>query len=517
MRWDPSTLLHELAHPIAQRGPTRPPELIRAGNAAIESVSIDSRNLPVAALFVPIVARRNGHEFAAGAVSAGAVAVLIGRGHEGFIPSIPNDPRVSLILVDDTTEALQRLAAAQSEPRHPRICITGSNGKTTTRSLLGAILGRKFARLQQTRGNLNNHLGVPLTLLSGPENPDARLLEFGMSALGENDRLAAIFNPNIAIISSIALEHLEQMGSLANIAAAEAEPLAHLPEDALAVIPYGEALLEAEVDRVQKTKGLRVQRVGFEREAPVRVELLGIDHQSRGVIHFPDQRSQAITLDIVGRHNLLNAAYAMVVGREVGLDLEEMATALREVQSVGDRGRRIPWRQHFLIADCYNANPGSMEASLHSLALMGASGEGSPSQIQPQAQPPAQLEVQPQAQPPAQPEDPAPSASRARKIAVLGDMLELGSQTEALHRELGTLAAQVGIDALFGYGESMRDALQQAASLALPAQALEPDPKLAAMMLREYLEQDPSPAFVLFKASRGVYLERVLEALVEMA
>lgn len=472
MRWTPQELLCELAHPFQGQPPRMAPTLLRAGRDLIRGVSIDSRQISAGALFIPLIAARDGHDFLPAAAQAGAGAALVDREHEGCAAGLPE--ALTLIAVDDTQEALTRLACAQKDPSHPRICISGSNGKTTTRALLGSVLRCRYQRLQETSGNLNNHLGVPLTLLGGPEKPDARLLEFGMSALGENRHLSQIFGPSIAIITSIALEHLESMGSLENIAQAEAEPAHDLREGGLLLLPFGEPLLETCIAQVAEARALQLLRVGFSEQADIRVQVDAVDRRTRGQIQLPGRAPLSLSLPIIGAHNLLNAAYALGVGQHLGIDLEAMKNALENTASVGDRGKIVNWGPHRLIADCYNANPGSMHAALASLAHMK---KGSP------------------------------------RIAVLGDMFELGPRSADLHRDVMDFAARQEIAHLFAIGSESCRALEALPPRPLELHGFDKANSQAVETLAEVLGTYPQGATVLFKASRGMRLEAMIQAL----
>jgi UDP-N-acetylmuramoyl-tripeptide--D-alanyl-D-alanine ligase len=206
--------------------------VVRRSDRPIAGAFIDSRTPIPGGVFVPVVAARDGHDFIADAVAGGAAAVLVMPGR-----AVPGGD-CTVIEVDDTLVALGALArAARDEWTGPVVAISGSNGKTTTRAMIEAVLRTRFARVLATRGNFNNHLGVPLTLLGEPHEVDAAVLELGMSAPGENDHLAGIVRPDVAVITSVAIEHLEFMGSLEAIAAAEAEPVRHVRAGGVVVRP----------------------------------------------------------------------------------------------------------------------------------------------------------------------------------------------------------------------------------------------------------------------------------------
>jgi UDP-N-acetylmuramoyl-tripeptide--D-alanyl-D-alanine ligase len=437
--------------------------LLRAGSREIVAVFIDSRAPVKDALFVPIVAARDGHAFVADAIAGGASAVLIARGREA-----PTGD-VTVIEVDDTLLALQRLGAARRAlVQGPVVAVSGSNGKTTTRAMIAAVLGTAHPQLLCTRGNLNNHLGVPLTLLGEPADPTAMVIELGMSAPGENDLLARIVSPTAAVITSVALEHLEFMKTIEAIAAAEAEPIAHVRDGGIVVVPSDEPLLRPHLpagDRV------RVWRVGPDRDADVRLVEVSQGITTRARLSTAVHGEFAIELQLFGLHNARNAAAAIAVGTSLGLPLQDMTDALARVEPVGDRGRTIAWGEHVVVADCYNANPGSVAAALRSLAALG---------------------------------------DGRRRVAVLGDMLELGPDELALHAAVGEAVADAHVDALVAFGPRSREAARAAASRGVEVLETE-DVDAAAAWIRARVG---APTAVLVKGSRGMKLERVVEALV---
>lgn len=460
MRWSPESLAN------AARG-----RLIRAGSRPIATAFIDSRRPRVDGLFVPIappIATRDGHDFIAAARDAGASATLLAQGRP-----VPEGD-LTVVEVEDTFAALNDLArAARSQISGPVVAITGSNGKTTTRAFVAAALATGFDRVACTRGNFNNHLGLPLTLLDAPEDPGAAVLELGMSAPGENDHLAAIAEPNVHVITSIALEHLEFMGSLEAIAAAEAEPIAHLrggPCAPLLVLPGDEPAL---APHVPGGDGVEVVRFGGP-GSDVEILAVEVGERTRATIAVGGRRF-SVALRTFGAHNARNAAAALAVGHHLGLDLEAVVDALDSVEPVGDRGRLGEWGGHLVISDCYNANPGSMMAAIDSLALLRGERPG-------------------------------------RLIAVLGDMLELGPDSSQLHAEIGRYLAARGIDAVLGVGPLARVIVDAAAEGGVVGQVCGVDAvEDAAAWVREWLGDDPGA--VLFKASRGIALERVVERL----
>ena len=470
MRWTPESLA------AAAGG-----RLLQAGDAAIAGAFIDSRAPRPGGLFVPIVAARDGHDFIESAARGGAAATLLGVGR-----SIPAGAEgLSVVEVEDTLVGLSSLARdARERIEGPVVAITGSNGKTTTRAYVRAVLATAYSPLTCTRGNLNNHLGVPLTLLDQPHEPAAAVLELGMSAAGENDHLASLVRPHVHVITSIGLEHLEFMGTLEAIAAAEAEPIAHLepvlggPGAAL-VVPVDEPSLAPHLP--PESAGVRVLRVG-PGEADVSIARVEVGAHTLVRLKLRDHEA-ALTLRLraFGAHNARTAASAIAVAMHLDLPLEPLAAALEAVEPVGDRGRVLELGPHLLIADCYNANPGSMVAALDSLAHLRSERAGP-------------------------------------LVAVLGDMLELGARERELHREVGEHAARLGVDALLAFGPLSKDIHVAAAAAGVETLHLEgrepEDVDRAVAWLRGHLASD-TPGAALFKASRGLRLERVVQALTE--
>ncbi len=418
---------------------------------------------------------RDGHDFVTNAIAGGASAVLIARGRT------PPEGEITIVEVDDTLVALARLAhAARTQIAGPVVAITGSNGKTTTRAFIAAALSSALDPVLCTRGNLNNHLGVPLTLLSEPHEPAAAVIELGMSAPGENDLLAQIVEPNVHVITSIALEHLEFMGSIEAIAAAEAEPIHRLRASAdgrrpALVIPSDEPLLVEHVRRADPS--VRVIRFGpLGSGAEVEVVEVEVGLLTRARLRVVGVGEFELQLRTFGAHNARNAAAALAVAVHLDLPLGPVVAALERVEPVGDRGRVSEFGPHLLIADCYNANPGSMEVALDSLARLRATRSGP-------------------------------------LLAVLGDMLELGPDELALHAQLGVRAAALGLDGLLGIGPRSRAAVEAARASGLAAEHLADDQIDAAKVWVRDRLAGREPGAVLFKASRGMRLERVLDRL----
>lgn len=469
MRWTPESLA------AAADG-----RLLQLGTRAIAAGFIDSRAPRRDALFVPIVAARDGHDFITAAAEAGASACLLAAGR-----SIPGGcEQLTVVEVEDTLAGLTALArAARSRIAGPVVAITGSNGKTTTRAFIEAALATGFDPVLCTRGNFNNHLGLPLTLIDEPHEPAAAVLELGMSAPGENDHLARVAAPNVHVITSIALEHLEFMGTLEAIAAAEAEPIAHLRASAdgrapALIVPSDEPSLAPHLPKPEQ--GVHTIAVGPDRGAEppdVAISEVEVGERTRVVLRLRSGDRLTIRLATFGAHNARNAGYAVATAMHLELPLAPLVEALEAVDPVGDRGRLRELGPHLLIADCYNANPGSMQAALASLAMLRTARPG-------------------------------------RLIAVLGDMLELGPTQAQLHFQIGARAAELGLDAVLGFGPCAAAIVEGARAGGITASHVDNDElglARAVAWVREQLDERPGAA--LFKASRGIRLERVVARL----
>jgi UDP-N-acetylmuramoyl-tripeptide--D-alanyl-D-alanine ligase len=457
VRWTPESL--------ASRSKGR---LLQSSRRGIAGAFIDSRAALEGGVFVPIVAARDGHDFIQEAVAGGAAAVLQQTGRP-----VPEGD-VTVVEVPDTLEALTALARdARTGVSGPVVAITGSNGKTTTRAMVTAALETGFDRVLSTRGNLNNHLGVPLTLLGEPHEPDAMVVELGMNAPGEVDHLASIVKPTVAVITTIALEHVEYLGSLEAIAEAEAEVVGHVHARGALVIPGDEPLLRGQIPPGYEPT---VLRFGPDVDDFVRIESVEVGERTVARLRPRGGQPLEISMRLFGAHNARNAAAAMAVGLQLGLSPAAMASALASVEPVGDRGRVIRRGQHLLLADCYNANPGSMDSALRSLAAL-RPGRG------------------------------------GKLVAVLGDMLELGPEERQHHEQLGVLVAELGLDLLLTAGALSEHAARAARDLGVEAEHFGDDVQGAVARVAASLREGKTT--VLVKGSRGMRLERVVDGLMQ--
>jgi UDP-N-acetylmuramoyl-tripeptide--D-alanyl-D-alanine ligase len=435
----------------------------------VTGVSTDTRTIAAGSLFVALRGDRfDAHAFLPAAARAGAAAAVV----SAEVAAPPGLPRLR---VADTLAALG--AVARHHRRRftlPVVGVTGSNGKTTTREMIAAILAERGPVLR-SEGNLNNEVGVPLTLLRLSAEHQAAVIEMGMSHPGEIARLAALAEPQVGVVTNAAAAHLEGLGSIDGVADAKAELYAGLPEGGIAVVNADDARMLARA----RASGRRLLTfaVGRQRRGDVAVlEVLAQDATGMRFLLGIGNRELEVTLPLVGAHNAQNAAAAACAAIALGCSDREIVRGLAGVKPVGRRLllSRLP-RGLLLVDDCYNANPLSMEAALQALADLAG-------------------------------------AERGRPLAALGDMLELGPGEAALHRQVGAAAAAVPVARLFGFGPRSREILAGAVAAGLAPERTfhTEDPAALAAAVRDAA----APGDVLLvKASRGMRLERLVEAL----
>ncbi|MDQ6604976.1 MAG: UDP-N-acetylmuramoyl-tripeptide--D-alanyl-D-alanine ligase [Actinomycetota bacterium] len=419
-----------------------------------ERASIDSRDTGPGALFVGLPgANADGGRFAAQALGAGAWGILATEEHaqaaKGSGPGV-------LLAAEDPLKALQRLATAWRRELNAQVIgVTGSTGKTSTKELLRAVI-EPHRRTVASRANFNTEIGLPLEILAAPAGTEVLVLEMGMRGAGQIAELAGIAEPDVGVIVSIGPVHLELLGSLEAIAATKAELIAALAPGATAVLPAGEPLLAP-----HHRADLRTLTFGEGGDVRMRV--------ARGERVEIDLAGEAITLEVsfAQAHLRRNLLAAVAAASAIGV----RASGRVDLEISAGRGARLQLGSGItLIDDCYNANPMSMRAALDELAAAPIGGEG------------------------------------ARRVAVLGDMLELGPDERRFHVEIGEHARAVGVDRLVTVGPlaaSIAEGFRQSCASHLTADAAE-----AAALVPGLLKPGD---VVLVKASRGVGLERVCD------
>jgi UDP-N-acetylmuramoyl-tripeptide--D-alanyl-D-alanine ligase len=437
--------------------------------AEMAGISTDTRSILPGSAFVALRGDRfDGHDFLPEAARAGAACAVVAADRAGAAP-----PGLPLLAVPDTLEALGGIARLHRRRfAIPIVGITGSNGKTTTREMIAAILATRGPVLK-TEGNLNNEVGVPLTLLRlGPEHT-AAVIEMGMSHRGEIARLTAMAEPQVGVVTNAFPAHLEGLGTVDAVADAKGELYQGLPPDGIVVANADDARM---LHRARKS-GRRVLTFAVGRESKADVTVLDVlSHGQDGITFLLGIGTKEIrvVLPLVGEHNAANAAAAAAAALALGCSDREIVRGLANVRPVGRRLRLEQLASGVLLVDdCYNANPASMKAALRTLRQL---------------------------------------AGKGRAVAALGDMLELGSAEEELHLELGRDAAAAGLAWLATLGARTRLSHEAALAAGLaPSSAFHTeDPQALAAFVRERLR--PGDA-LLVKGSRGMKLERLIEAL----
>jgi UDP-N-acetylmuramoyl-tripeptide--D-alanyl-D-alanine ligase len=430
------------------------------GEQITQGYSIDSRTVGPGELFFAVKGERlDGHDFVSAALERCAVAAVVRKDQRSRYPET-----FPILAVDDTLVALQTLATAVRKVwGKPLVGVTGSVGKTTTKEAIAHVLGTKF-RVLKSEGNFNNHFGLPLMLLKLEPEHDVAVIEMGMSHAGEIRALAKIAQPEIGVVTNVAPVHLEFFDSLAGIARAKYELIESLPSS-------GAAVLNADDEYVSQFgrdfKG-QIIRYGMSPTADVRAENI----QSRGVqgsqfdILAAGMRETA-RLPLVGEHNILNALAAVSVGLARGMKLQETVAALATLSPADKRGQVLQLGNITVVNDCYNSNPQALKAMVEALAGMKAT----------------------------------------RRIVVAGEMLELGSAGEEMHRAAGQEIAGRRIDVLVGVRGQAQAMVDSARAAGMHALFTATPEEAAEWLARETRDGD----VVLLKASRGVKLEKALE------
>ncbi len=432
-------------------------ELYNPCSDILTNVVIDHRKTTKGCLFVAIKGERfDGHDFAEAAYQAGAAAVMAQKPYVG----------VPTIIVEDTRMALLELASYYRGRFDGMVVgVTGSVGKTTSKEMIYQVLSAKKKTLK-TEGNLNNAIGLPLTIFNLDKSYDAAVIEMGMSARGEISALSQTAVPNVGVITNIGVSHMETLGSRENILKAKLEILDGMPSDAPLILSADNDLL-SQVSLPQR----KVIFCGIDNpKADYRAENIKISDDSTSFVIFDNGVKTKAVIPSVGRHNVLNALFAFAVGRLAGMERGEIVNALLNYRPAGMRQRVIKTEDYTIIADCYNASPDSMRAALSVLNEL---------------------------------ED-----VKGRKIAVLADMLELGEISKNEHRKIGLYAGTMRIDALFCCGDLSKSLYEGAAGLANRYHFS--DKEELSCALRDYLQPGD---VILFKGSRSMALESVITEL----
>ncbi|QOX63558.1 UDP-N-acetylmuramoyl-tripeptide--D-alanyl-D-alanine ligase [Anoxybacterium hadale] len=432
-------------------------------------VSTDSRKVEAGELFFPLIGEQHdAHDFIPQALERGCRTIVLSRQ-----PEISSDKysNINLILVRDTTKALQDLSAYYlSQLSLIKIGVTGSTGKTSTKEMLYWIFSEKYKAFRNV-GNLNNHIGLPLTVLSLPEDTEAGIFEMGMSELGEIDLLSDIVRPNIGIITNIGISHIENLGSRENILKAKMEITNYFDEAGTLIVNEDSDFLS----RDMVSGNYRTVTTGETGRSDF--ILSNINDYGEDGIEFTIEFKEAVQsfrLKVPGRHNAYNGALAVAAGVLCGITMKEAAAGLLKLE-ITDKRLNIKGKNGMkIIDDTYNASPDSMKAAIDVLTV----------------------------------------TKGFRKIAILADMFELGENAAEFHRQVGRYAADHSVDLLFAVGS-------QAKYIAAGAKEILGADKIHYYETKELLMDDigsmiSSGDVILLKGSRGMAMDQVVKKIMEM-
>jgi UDP-N-acetylmuramoyl-tripeptide--D-alanyl-D-alanine ligase len=444
LEWD------DTARVIGARGAARAPE------RRISGWSIDSRTLAAGDLFIALRGpQHDGHDYVRLALENGAAGAVVEQASDA----------ANLLVVDDTLTALQKLAAwARCRWGGRVVGVTGSAGKTTTKEVIAHLLAVAMP-VGKSAGNLNNHVGVPLSILRLPDSCRVAVVEMGMNHAGEIRALARIARPDVGVVTNVGYAHVEAFGSIEAVAGAKRELIEELPPD-------GVAVLNADDERVSAFREIhrgRSLRFGLSESADVRAEAVELGTES---VRFR-LRGVEFESPLAGRHGLMNVLAGLAVAEVFEIRPERLREAVGTLEPGHMRGERIERNGMVIWNDSYNANPEAMRAMLDVLRRTPA----------------------------------------RRRLAVLGEMLELGSSAESLHRDIGSYVAAQGIDVLIAIRGAARFMVEEAmrAGLSDGAAYFFEDPASAGDFLKSFVREGDA---VLFKGSRGVKVEQALERLI---
>jgi UDP-N-acetylmuramoyl-tripeptide--D-alanyl-D-alanine ligase len=449
---------------------------LAAGEASahFENISIDSRNITQKDLFVAVKGKsHDGHLFIDDVLAKGVRGIVLDRKKFSQEFTRTNKDRIlndtCWFLVEDTIRALGDLAAFHRQRFSiPVVCITGSNGKTTTKEMTAQVLGQKFNTLK-TSGNLNNEFGVPLTIFQMSHSHEAAVIELGMNHPGEILRLSEICRPDIGVITNIASAHLEGLGSIENVMSAKGELIENIKSDG-AIVLNGDDTYSL---RLGSNASRRVTFFGQSIYADIRaIDISKKEAATVFTLELPNENI-SVTIKAPGQFMVLNALAAAAVGYLSGLGADEIKAGIEAFTPVKGRMEVKESRLGFhIIDDSYNANPGSMEAAIKALVSLKGGNKG---------------------------------------VLVAGDMLELGKDARRLHENIGQFAVQAGVDGFFLTGEYADDLKKGAQSQGMADQDITIGDKTE--LMKALVECIGPDDWVLVKGSRGARMEEIVRQL----
>jgi len=425
----------------------------------MHGVCIDSKNMKEGNLFVPIIRVKDGHEYVKEAMDNGAVASLWKKSYGTPPKGIP------IIFVDDTLFALQQLAQFYRRELNVKVIgITGSNGKTTAKDIIGGILSSTY-RVHKTKGNFNSQIGLPLTILEMKRDTEFLILEMGMSEKGQIRNLSRIAQPDVAIITMIGQSHLETLGSREEIAKAKFEIIDGLNDDGLFLYNGDEPLLSQNINML----GIESKSFGGKYTNDLFPTNVQLDEYG---VHFKLNNTK-IQYDVPlhGKHNILNAIVGIAVGQFYKVPIEKIQEALQQINITQMRFQFLTAKTGFtIINDAWNASPSSMKAAIETLQKLNA---------------------------------------YEKKIIVIGDMLELGKEAKTYHREIGKMLNEESIQYVFTYGALSEIVAEEARKNyhTEKVQSFDNKDEIAEEILKVITKKD----VVLLKGSRGMALEEIVQ------
>lgn len=453
-------------------------------NKEVSSVVMDSRKVTEGGVFIATVGERaDGHSFLKDVYAKGII-LAIGTKTPDEITSLYGEwteKDKGYLLVEDPVAAIQKIAKAYRDKLSiPVIGITGSVGKTSTKEFIAGVLSAKFNVLK-TSGNFNNQLGVPLTLLQIRKEHEVAVIEMGISKFGEMRKLSKMVQPDICVMTNIGDCHLENLGDRDGVLRAKSEMFEFMAEDGKVCVN----LADEKLATISEVKGRTPYTFGSSG-----ADVYATDVVSKGlwgsdaVLHFSDQNKETVkkvSIPLPGSHMVTNATAAALVGKLLGLSPEEIALGMQNVQAISGRNNLIRLNERTLIDDCYNANPASMKAGLELLSL-----------------------------------------ADNYRVAILGDMFELGENSDELHEKVGETAVKSGVNRLICVGENSRHmyegALEEQKRSNLPTDILyfETLSDVQKRLSDDFCLLLPKNATVLIKASHGMNFSELLSAIKSM-
>lgn len=427
----------------------------------LTGVSINSRTLNEGNLFVAIKGDKfDGHSFLDSALSNGASAVVVSR--TWFSENKPNfNESIGIYTFVDTQLFLGQYANMHRQlKKQPIVGISGSNGKTTVKEMTALVLS-KIGNVHKTKGNLNNHIGVPLTLLEMDDSTDWAVIEMGINHPGEMTYLCSIAEPDVALITNIELVHTEFFGSLKQVAKAKGELFTGMAAGGTAIVNIDDTYIKELGGDLEKKLTYSLHE-----DADMHGKIVRVEDDSRAVFEF--NGCKPFTLNVLGKIMAENALAAAAIGLKFAVPLPDIRDALASYKGIKGRMYRMEIAGRIVIDDSYNANPASVELALNALSTF---------------------------------------SGTAKKIVVLGDMLELGSHSEEQHREIGRKLSVAGFDAVYAFGSESK-AIVDEADKEGSREAVHFDSKEE--MTARLMDFSNPGDLILVKGSRGMRMEDVI-------